>query len=116
MNGSMKDAKKIFYDLLDGKISKKDGLENILRISNKKIMKGYYFGVKGLLLKQSDNIYSFRPDNFKKYELTQLIRKFESLTSSKFTNEFDKGYFYAWIDYLRYITGNYSTRKPKNKY
>jgi|Deesub1362B_J571_1020462.scaffolds.fasta_scaffold00004_28 hypothetical protein len=112
MNGSMKDAKKIFYKTLDGKLTKKEALENLLKISNKKIMKGYYFGVKGLLIKQKDTMYSFKPDGLKRYEIIQLIKKLEAITASKFTNEFDKGYFYAWIDYLRFITGN-SSKKNK---
>ncbi len=104
--GSMKEAKKLFYAILNGKLSKREGLEHIYRIANKKkILKGYYFGVKGIILKQNDNPYSLKVESLKRNEIKYLIKKMEYYLSSRFTNEFDRGYMYAWIDYLRYHIG-----------
>lgn len=101
--GTMKHAQKIFYNILNGNINKKEGLENIYKISSKKILKGYYFGVKGLLLKQDTDIYTLKAKELKLQDINYMIKKFEEYANFKFTNEFDKGYFYAWIDYLNYI-------------
>lgn len=104
--GSMKEAKKIFYDVLKGNISKKEGLEKIYQIANKKILKGYYFGVRGIIFKQDDNPYTLKVETLKLRDAKYLVKKMEEYAAFKFTSEFDKGYLYAWIDYLKFFIEN----------
>jgi len=109
--GSMRDAQRIFYKILNGEIGRKEGLESILKIANKKILKGYYFGVRGLLTKQDTDHYSLKFKELKVRDINYLLNKFEQYVNFKFTNEFDKGYFYACIDYLKYLKESRNMKK-----
>lgn len=109
--GTMKDAQKIFYKILNGEIGKKEGLDSILKIASKKIIKGYYFGVRGLLTKQETDNYSLKFKELRLKDINYLLNKFEHYVNFKFTNEFDKGYFYACIDYLKYLKESRNMKK-----
>ena len=97
-------AKEMFYKILDGVLDKKEGLDEISKIAVTELLKGYLLGVKGILFKQSDNPYSVKIETLSPREKEYLIKKLEKYAASKFMSEFNKGYMYAWVDYIKHET------------
>jgi len=101
---SVLDAKKLFYNILDGYIDEKRGLEELTKIKTKnKVLKGYIFGVMSIFNKRNRR-YSFDVNNADPYTLKRLGEIVSSLGDNRFLPDFEKGYFLSWKDYIHYIS------------
>jgi len=100
---SMIDAKKIFYKALNGDIDSKKALSllgELIRKKKSKVLKGYSFGVKSILLGKKKK-YSFNIE-YSEY-LENVYSLVKMLGDNRFLGDYEKGYFLAWKDYINYI-------------
>jgi hypothetical protein len=69
--------------------------------------RGYYRALLGMLLAQKHNgnqytfLTSLNPND--KHALKQYKGEFQSQTQSRFHDDYDRGYFTAWQDYMRLL-------------
>ena len=97
------DAKRIFYEILDGRIETRRGIEKLSSIKSKnKVLKGYIFGVISILNKKARK-YSFDINSSDKTTIRKLKEIVTDLGDNRFLSDFEKGYFLSWKDYINYI-------------
>jgi len=78
---------------------------------------GFFLALDGMILaqKSSDDQYAFLPNvNFKdKKKLQGYRREFTKHQRSKLHSDFDRGFFKAWVDYMRVLIKAEEATKPK---
>lgn len=99
---SVLDAKKIFYEILNGDMDTKKGIDTLKDIKTKnKVLKGYIFGVISILNKKRKK-YSFDVQSASKDNIIRLSDIVARLGDNRFLGDFEKGYFLAWKDYINF--------------
>jgi hypothetical protein len=78
---------------------------------------GFFLALSGMILaqKSSDDPYAFLPNvNFKdKKKLQSYRREFAKQQRNKLHSDFDRGFFKAWVDYMRVLIKDVEPTKPK---
>jgi len=78
---------------------------------------GFFLALDGMILaqKSSDDQYAFLPNvNFKdKKKLQRYRREFTKHQRSKLHSDFDRGFFKAWVEYMRVLIKSEEATKPK---
>lgn len=78
---------------------------------------GFFLALSGMILaqKSSDDPYAFLPNvNFKdKKKLQSYRREFAKQQKNKLHSDFDRGFFKAWVDYMRVLIKDVEPTKPK---
>jgi len=78
---------------------------------------GFFLALSGMILaqKSSDDPYAFLPNvNFKdKKTLQSYRREFAKHQKNKLHSDFDRGFFKAWVDYMRVLVKDVEPTKPK---
>ncbi|MGD8543552.1 MAG: hypothetical protein PVG48_00335 [Candidatus Bathyarchaeota archaeon] len=78
---------------------------------------GFFLALSGMVLaqKSSDDPYAFLPNiNFKdKKKLQSYRREFAKQQKNKLHSDFDRGFFKAWVDYMRVLIKDVEPTKPK---
>ena len=101
-NKPMRIARDIFYRILGNQIDEKDGLKKLEELKKKsKVVKGYIFGIKAIL-RNKKRKFVYDPNKNPEYlnDIFQIVR---NMGDNRFLGDFEKGYFLAWKDYIRYI-------------
>jgi hypothetical protein len=79
--------------------------------------KGYYLALKGMLIASRSNTdgYSFLSTvNLNSLSsLQQYRRHFLNQLKKKFYEDFDRGYFSTWADYIRFLIRLYALNNPQ---
>lgn len=82
--------------------------------------RGYYNALEGmaLALKSKDDHYLYinRIDPKDKKGVDKLQREFSRQSRSPLQDDFDKGYFAAWLEYIHVLSQQGSSPKPLNDY
>lgn len=82
--------------------------------------RGYYNALEGmaLALKSKDDRYLYinRVDPKDKKEMDKLQREFSKQSRSPLQDDFDKGYYTAWLEYLHATSQQESSVKSLNDY
>ena len=78
---------------------------------------GFFLALNGMILaqKSSDDQYVFLPNvNFKDKKKLQIYRReFAKHQKNKLHSDFDRGFFKAWVDYMRVLIKAEEASKPK---
>lgn len=78
---------------------------------------GFFLALSGMILaqKSSDDPYAFLPNvNFKdKKKLQSYRREFAKQQKNRLHSDFDRGFFKAWVDYMRVLIKDVEPTKPK---
>ncbi len=106
MTSSMKKMREIFYSVLDKKIDVETAIREMDKIKKTKVIKGYIHGMQGILQRRKKK-YSINPKEIDKREARELLNIIRRNLDNPFLPDFEKGYFYAWKDFL--------TKKIKSK-
>jgi|Deesub1362A_J573_1020465.scaffolds.fasta_scaffold00001_344 hypothetical protein len=99
MTSSMKRMREIFYGILDRKIDMETANREIEKIKKTKVIKGYIHGMKGILQRRRKK-YSINPKEIDKKEAREILKIVKRNLENPFLPDFEKGYFYAWKDFL----------------
>jgi cyclopropane fatty-acyl-phospholipid synthase-like methyltransferase len=79
---------------------------------------GYFKALKGLLLaqKRNDNHYTFLQslNSCDQQTLRQYRKEFQKHVRSSFHEDFDRGFFSAWHDYIRLLIKTMNKVAPRN--
>ena len=78
---------------------------------------GFFLALDGMILaqKSTDDPYAFLPNvNFKDQKTLQSYRReFTKHQKNKLHSDFDRGFFKAWVDYMRVLIKDVEPTKPK---
>jgi len=78
---------------------------------------GFFLALNGMILaqKSTDDPYAFLPNvNFKDKKKLQIYRReFTKHQKNKLHSDFDRGFFKAWVDYIRVLIKAEEATKPK---
>lgn len=94
--------KHLFYELIDGKISHEQFMSSAASLRKTKLVKGYLHGIRAIT-KRKRKRFSVDPQNISKNEIKAILKMIQSNVRNKYLPEFEKGYLYAWRDYLFHI-------------
>ena len=82
--------------------------------------RGYYNALEGMAValksKDSRYLYISRIDPKDKKRLDKLQREFSQQSRSFLQDDFDKGYFTAWLEYIRVLKLQENNTKSLNEY
>ncbi len=82
--------------------------------------RGYYNALEGIAtaLKSKDNQYLYinRIDPKNKKKINQVQKEFSKQSRSPLQGDFDKGYFTAWLEYIRILKLREKDTEPLNDY
>jgi len=101
----MRVARDIFYAILGNQINDKDGLKKLEELRKRsKVVKGYIFGVKAIL-RNKKRRFVYDPTKNPEYlnDVFQIVR---NMGDNRFLGDFEKGYFLAWKDFIRYMNSH----------
>ncbi|PCN51018.1 hypothetical protein B6U99_01400 [Candidatus Geothermarchaeota archaeon ex4572_27] len=99
-------ARKVLLAVLSGGMSKKDGiaeLSSLLSKARSDLARGYCFGARAILTKQPTDEYALDPTKLPKRDVRYVAERLREYAEFRFHDEFDRGYFAAWVDYLSYL-------------
>jgi hypothetical protein len=103
----MRTAREIFYKILRNQVDDKDGLKKLEELKKKsKVVKGYIFGINAIL-RNKKRKFVYDPVKNPEY-LNNIYQIVRNMGDNRFLGDFEKGYFLAWKDYIRYIKGSKS--------
>jgi len=96
-------AKNIFYLILQDKIDLKDGIKQLDELKKKsKVIKGYIFGIQAILREKKKRKFVYDPKEKPEY-LDDIYKIVRIMGDNRFLGDFEKGYFLAWKDYIKYL-------------
>lgn len=99
MKKTMIQLKQLFYELMDGKISYDEFMSSASSVRKTKLVKGYLHGIKAIV-KGKRKKFAVDPQNLSKDDVKIILRMIRNNVRNKYLPEFEKGYLYAWRDYL----------------
>lgn len=103
-----------FIDLIKGRLTSADkALQKIKEEKNtKQWERGYINALEGMLLaleSRNDRFVLINQIGVK--EVNKFTKAFSQQSKNKMQNEFDQGFFTAWIDYIRTFKNNSRSQK-----
>ena len=99
MKKTMIQLKELFYGLIDKKITYDEFEKKVSQIRKTKLVKGYLHGVKAIIRGRKKK-FAVDPLNLTKDEAKSILRMIRNNVRNRYLPEFEKGYLYAWRDYL----------------
>jgi len=99
MKKTMIQLRQLFYDLIDKKITYDEFVSSLAGVRKTKLVKGYLHGIKAIV-KGKRRKFSVDPNNITKDEAKAILKMIKNNVKNKYLPEFEKGYLYAWRDYL----------------
>ena len=95
-------ARSIFYKILRRELDEKEAIEELEKLKKKsKVIKGYIFGVKSIM-KGKKKKFAYDPIEKMEY-IDEIFKIVKSMGDNRFLGDFEKGYFLAWKDYIRFL-------------
>jgi len=95
-------ARETFYKILKKEIDEKNGVVMLEELRKKsKVIKGYVFGVKSII-REKKKKYVYDPIEKPEY-LDKIYKLVKVMGDNRFLGDYEKGYFLAWKDYIKYI-------------
>ena len=95
----MERLKELFYEVIDGKIDQTKLEKELRKIKKTKITKGYIHAMKVILGKRKRK-HAIDPKLIDKPTIKALLEMINRRVESFFLPNYEKGYLYAWRDYL----------------
>jgi len=102
-------ARETFYKILKKEIDEKNGVIMLEELRKKsKVIKGYVFGVKSII-REKKKKYVYDPIERSEY-LDKIYKLVKIMGDNRFLGDYEKGYFLAWKDYIKYIKRSLTNR------
>ncbi len=103
MKKSMSQLRQLFYNLIDKKITYDDFKSSLTGIRKTKLIKGYLHGINAII-KGRKRKFAVDPNTLTKEDIKAIMKMIRTNVRNKYLPEFEKGYLYAWRDYLSHKT------------
>ncbi|MFQ5710230.1 MAG: hypothetical protein ACE5GD_00470 [Candidatus Geothermarchaeales archaeon] len=105
--------KRIFFNILDGEVDKREGLEEARRFEGP-WNRGYVLGMRSILELQRKQSLSLQlnPET-PTDDLAFFHKRFGDLSLEKLFRSLDRGYFASWRDYVSYILSHRETSEKE---